>query len=84
MTLQPDSVWCGICVGYRPHDTAHHTSGGAPVAGDLVTLTNPSDEWAHMKGKRGRVESVRNDELTVAFPSQGGTVSLQVSTDAVT
>lgn len=78
------ATWCGICAGYRKHDTGHHAADGRPVPGDLVTLNDPPDEWLHLKGKRGRVERVRNDELTVALPTAGGTVSLQVSVDAVT
>ena len=76
--------WCGICVDYTPHDTAHHDSDGGKKPGDSVVLADPPDEYAHLKGKRGRVESIRGKALTVAIPTSGGTVSLQVDEDAVT
>lgn len=75
--------WCGVCGTYTSHDTAHHETGGDPAPGDIVTLVKPGDEWAHLKGKKGRVESVRAGDLTIAVPAAGGTVSIQVGKDAV-
>lgn len=80
-----ETLWCGICVGYGFHDTAHHDTQGGFKSGDMAFIKEGVElDLTHLVGKRGRIESVRGTTAAIAIPGKSGTMTVSVPVQFLT